>query len=92
MPVTLLKKGTVRLDRVTPLFKKGQIQLAIITPTKGKLDTREGFQIRRASVEYGVPCLTSLDTARTLLQVLQAVPNSDVCGCRSLEQYLVAGE
>jgi carbamoyl-phosphate synthase large subunit len=89
IPVTVIPK---RLDQVTPLFKKGQIQLAIITPTKGKLDTREGFQIRRASVEYGVPCLTSLDTARTLLQVLQAVPNSDFCGCRSLEQYLVAGE
>lgn len=85
IPVTIIPK---RLDHVTPLFKTGQIKLAIITPTKGKIDTREGFQIRRASVEYGVPCLTSLDTARTLLQVLQVVPDSGACNCRALDEYL----
>ena len=76
-----------RLDQVTPLYKQGQIQLAIITPTRGKLETREGFQIRRASVEYGIPCLTSLDTARMLYHVLQAVPDDRKCNCRALDEY-----
>lgn len=89
IPVRIIAK---RLEDVTALFKTGQIKLAIITPTKGKIDTREGFQIRRASVEYGVPCLTSLDTARTLLEVLHAVPDTGRCGCRSLDEYLVNGE
>ncbi|HBS57777.1 MAG TPA: hypothetical protein DEA44_00750 [Firmicutes bacterium] len=85
VPVSAVVKG---LDDITPLFKTAQIKLAIITPTKGKIDTREGFQIRRASVEYGVPCLTSLDTAGALLQVLQRVPESNLCGCRSLDEYI----
>lgn len=88
VPVAAIVRG---LDDITPLFKTGQITLAIITPTKGKIDTREGFQIRRASVEYGVPCLTSLDTARALLQVVQRVPESNVCGCRSLDEYIKQG-
>lgn len=84
IPVTVIP---TRLDQVTPLYKQGQIQLAIITPTRGKLQTREGFQIRRAAVEYGVPCLTSLDTARTLLKVLQSVPEAKNCNCRALDEY-----
>jgi carbamoyl-phosphate synthase large subunit len=84
IPVTVIPK---QLEQVTQLLKKGQIQLAIITATKGKVESREGFQIRRATVEYGVPCLTSLDTARILLKVLQVVPNSSACECRALDEY-----
>jgi carbamoyl-phosphate synthase large subunit len=85
VPVIVIPK---QLEWVTQLFKKGQIQLAIITATKGKSETRDGFQIRRATVEYGVPCLTCLDTARTLITVLQVVPNSETCECRALGEYL----
>ena len=41
--------------------------------TKGKEVERDGFQIRRASVENGVPCLTSLDTAEALTSVIESM-------------------
>ena len=34
---------------------------------------RDGFQIRRMSVENGVPCLTSMDTVEVILKVLESL-------------------
>ena len=44
-----------------------EIALIINTATHGRRPERQGFQLRRWSVEHGVACLTSLDTARALL-------------------------
>jgi carbamoyl-phosphate synthase large subunit len=43
------------------------------TTTKGKQAERDGFQIRRASVENGVPCLTSMDTVEATLKVIESM-------------------
>jgi carbamoyl-phosphate synthase large subunit len=55
---------------VADILWEGKVDLVINTLTRGKLPQREGFKIRRAAVEMGVPALTSLDTARALLEVL----------------------
>ena len=34
---------------------------------------KDGFQIRRTTVENGVPCLTSLDTANALTNVIESM-------------------
>ena len=47
------------------------IDLVIDTPTHGRDKTRDGFLIRRVSIETGVTCLTSLDTANALLTSLE---------------------
>jgi carbamoyl-phosphate synthase large subunit len=58
------------------LIRARQVALVVNTITGGTGRTREGveiydgFQIRRAAVESGVPCLTSLDTARALVETL----------------------
>ena len=49
-----------------------KIDLVIDTPTHGRDKTRDGFLIRRVSIETGVHCLTSLDTADALLTSLEA--------------------
>ena len=36
------------------------------------IEILDGFQIRRAAVEANIPCLTSLDTARALVEALRA--------------------
>ena len=71
-------------------------QLLINTISKDKRIEREGAQIRRASVERGIPCLTSLDTARALLLALRAERQSaasaegtEWLGVRTVEEYLV---
>jgi carbamoyl-phosphate synthase large subunit len=69
-------------------IKNGQVQLLVNTITRGKEPERDGFKIRRASVEHNVPCLTSLDTVKAFLQVLIALedglhPDSAI----SLQEY-----
>ncbi|MDQ0285816.1 carbamoyl-phosphate synthase large subunit [Desulfofundulus luciae] len=58
---------------IVDLIRAGKIHLVINTLTRGKAPERDGFRIRRAAVEHGVPCLTSLDTARAILEVLISI-------------------
>jgi len=55
------------------VIQNGQAQLVVNTLTKGKQPARDGFRIRRESVENGVPCLTSLDTAEAMLEVIESM-------------------
>ncbi|RIV28236.1 carbamoyl-phosphate synthase large subunit [Alicyclobacillaceae bacterium I2511] len=65
--VNKLAQGTPNL---ADDIREGRIQLVINTLTKGTKPERDGFRIRRTAVEHGVPCLTSLDTAAALFEVL----------------------
>ena len=49
----------------------------------------DGYRIRRAAVEAGVACLTSLDTVRALLIALSA--QGEPIAVRSLQEYVRAG-
>ena len=62
-------KGTTFID----VIQKGEAQFVINTLTKGKQPERDGFRIRRESVENGIPCLTSLDTAEAMLRVIESM-------------------
>ncbi|MFI8574746.1 carbamoyl-phosphate synthase large subunit [Rossellomorea aquimaris] len=55
------------------IIQSGETQLVINTLTKGKQPARDGFRIRRESVENGIPCLTSLDTAEAILRVIESM-------------------
>lgn len=56
---------------ILDLIQSGKIKLVINTPTKGRAPERDGFKIRRKAVEMSVPCLTSLDTVKALLECLK---------------------
>lgn len=66
-----------KLDQEAPtlmdLLLEHKIDLVIDTPTHGRDKSRDGFIIRRVSIETGVTCLTSLDTANALLTSLETV-------------------
>lgn len=55
------------------IIRTSEAQFVINTLTKGKQPQRDGFRIRRESVENGIPCLTSLDTAKAILIVLESM-------------------
>lgn len=57
---------------VIDLILEHKIDLVIDTPTQGRDKNRDGFLIRRISIETGVNCLTSLDTANALLTSLES--------------------
>lgn len=53
------------------LIQSGKVSLIVNTPTKGRKPERDGFKIRRKAVEISIPCLTSLDTARAVLDCIK---------------------
>jgi carbamoyl-phosphate synthase large subunit len=73
MRVTRVRKVHEEAPNMLDLIRTGEASFVINTLTKGKTPERDGFRIRRESVENGVVCLTSLDTARALLRVLEAI-------------------
>jgi carbamoyl-phosphate synthase large subunit len=53
------------------LIESGKINLVVNTPTKGRKPERDGFKIRRKAVEMSIPCLTSLDTVKAVIDCLK---------------------
>jgi len=56
---------------ILELIESGKIDLVVNTPTRGRQPDRDGFKIRRKAVEHSIPCLTSLDTARAVVETLK---------------------
>jgi len=56
---------------ILDLIQSGKISLVINTPTRGRQPERDGFKIRRKAVEMSIPCLTSLDTVKAVIQCLK---------------------
>jgi len=64
-------------DTILHLIREHRVQLVLNTITGGRgkiregIEIQDGFEIRRAAVETGVPCLTSLDTTRAVVEALR---------------------
>ena len=67
---TIVNKLSEGSPNCADAIREGKVDLVLNTLTYGKQPEREGFQLRRLAVEMGVPCLTSLDTAREVLHVV----------------------
>lgn len=52
------------------ILNSGTISYVISTSAKGRFPARDSVKIRRKAVEYGIACLTSLDTAGALVDCL----------------------
>ncbi|MFN7250910.1 MAG: carbamoyl-phosphate synthase large subunit [Anaerobacillus sp.] len=73
IPVTVVNKIGDEKPNMLDVIRQGHAQFVINTFSKGKQPARDGFRIRRESVENGVVCLTSMDTAEALLRVLELI-------------------
>ena len=73
-PVGRISQGD---ETILGLIRARRVDLVVNTITGGTgqiregVEIRDGFQIRRAAVEANIPCLTSLDTARALVEALR---------------------
>ena len=74
-------------DKLQKRMKEGRLALVINTPTIGKDSERRGFQIRTIAEMYGIPCFTSIDTARAFLQAINAYGNNSKLKYKSIEKY-----
>jgi carbamoyl-phosphate synthase large subunit len=87
-PVVLkIREGSPNL---VDLIRDGGVNLMINTLSTDKRTELEAAQIRRATVEVGVTCLTSLDTAGALLRALDARQRGEEFACEAVDGYLVA--
>jgi len=72
IPVEQINKMEEGYPNILDLMKQNKIDMIINTLTRGKTSKREGFKIRRMATEDGIPCITSLDTAKALYKVIEA--------------------
>ena len=74
-------------------IKKGRIHMVIntMTQTQGKSVVHDGFKIRRATVEHAIPCLTSLDTAWEVLNVLEFMRERRLVYSLAIQDYVGGG-
>ncbi len=79
--------GEFMIDKLQKRMKEGRLALIINTPTLGKDSERSGFQIRTLSEMYGLPCFTSIDTARAFLQAINAYEHNPKLKYKSIEKY-----
>ncbi|QAY65442.1 carbamoyl-phosphate synthase large subunit [Paenibacillus protaetiae] len=80
---TALEAAGIKVERVNKLsegspnildmIREGKAHFVVNTLTKGKTPERDGFRIRREAVENGVVCMTSLDTVRALLRMIETI-------------------
>lgn len=71
--VNEVKKLSEGSPNILDLIHNGEAHFVVNTLTKGKEPARDGFRIRREAVENGIVCMTSLDTVKALLHVLQTI-------------------
>lgn len=78
IPVSHVEKASAGKPNLLDDIKEGRICMVVNTFTHGQDATRDGFKIRRSTVEHAIPCLTSLDTARALQHAMAAMAHQRI--------------
>jgi carbamoyl-phosphate synthase large subunit len=98
IPATTVQKLRDGHPNIVDVIHSGQVHLVINTVSASAplvdhgagVPLRDGYEIRRASVERRIPCLTSLDTARALVQALRASRREHRSSVATLGEYVGA--
>lgn len=56
---------------ILDIIRSGKVDIVINTPTKGNDSRRDGFQIRRNAIESSLLVVTSLDTVKAMLDIME---------------------
>ncbi|HXH60586.1 MAG TPA: hypothetical protein VNI20_04445, partial [Fimbriimonadaceae bacterium] len=83
--VRKIKDGSPNL--LDMLFS-GDVSLMINTPEAGQRADSDAGRIRRACIETGVACITSIDTAQALADALEVFENPGLASCEPISGYM----
>ncbi|QGT99667.1 Carbamoyl-phosphate synthase large chain [Candidatus Syntrophocurvum alkaliphilum] len=83
--VKKIKEGS---PNIVDLIRQGEVDLVVNTLTHGRKPFSDGFNIRRATVELNVPCLTSLDTLKVMQEVIEEGENIAEVKINSIQDYV----
>jgi len=89
VPATVVGKFSEGAGSCVELIHAGEVDLVINTPfgtTGARLD---GYEIRTAAVDRGVPCITTIQGAAAAVQGIESLIRGDV-GVRPLQDYHAA--
>jgi carbamoyl-phosphate synthase large subunit len=78
--------GADRRRSIVDRIDDGEVDLVLNTPM-GSGTRADGYEIRTASVNHGVPCITTLSGILAAIQGIEALRANGV-GVRSLQEYL----
>ena len=81
-----------RSSDIIQMIKLGKIHMVVNTQAPGKHVAKDGFRIRRATVELGVPCFTSLDTAWEVMRVLTFMRDRRLVYSLAIQDYVGGGD
>ena len=73
-----MEKASAGKPNLLDDIKEGRICMVVNTFTHGQDASRDGFKIRRSTVEHAIPCLTSLDTVRALQHAMAAMAHQRI--------------
>ena len=88
--VTVATKVSEGSPNILDDIKEGRISI-INTTNHGRDAERDGFKIRRSTVEHAIACLTSMDTARELQHVMSAMRRRRVVSIVALQDLAWEG-
>ena len=92
LSVTLVDKVHEHKPDIIQMIKTGKINMVINTLTHGKEPERDGYKIRRATVEHAIPCFTSMDTAKAVLEVLTFMRERRLSYVLAIQDYVGGGD
>ncbi len=82
-----IRATKLKFEDLMECIRNDRISLIINTPSHGKVPERMGFTLRRTSIEYNIPCITSLDTVNAMLDAMEYVSQGGKCEIYSLDEY-----
>ncbi len=83
--VNKIKDGSPNL---LELLFSGGVSLMINTPEAGQKSGSDASRIRRACIETGVACITSIDTAQALADALEVFEDPSKASCEPFVRYV----
>jgi carbamoyl-phosphate synthase large subunit len=91
VPCDEVKRISQGSPNILDLILSGKVSLMINTPSNDKVAEKEAALIRRACIETGIPCVTSIDTAGAIMRALDVFADPSKATCKRLEEYFSRG-
>ncbi len=84
----IINKVSEGRPNIVDLIHKKEVDLIINTP-RSKQTVKDGFQIRRAAVDFNVPYITTIQAARAAADAIEAMKTGEIT-IKSMNEYHAA--
>ena len=72
VPCNEVRRISEARPNILDLLESGLVDYVISTSAKGRSPKSDSVKLRRKTVELSIPCVTAIDTAKVLVETLQA--------------------